>query len=277
MELSILIVNYNVTALLKKCLESLRRNISNVEYEIIVVDNASPDNTWEKLIPLFPEVKFIPFSENAGFSKANNLAAGAATGKYLLLLNPDTEFDGNFMRNVLDFAESKADFGCLGVRLHDRDGKFHPESKRSVPTLYNTFFKIFVPFIFSSSKYSYYRNNVAESQIAEVEVVTGAFLLVKKKDYEAVDGLDTRYFMYGEDIDFCYTLLKLGKKNWYYGKASVLHYKGESTVKDLQYFRNFYGAMQLFAEKYYQQKPLERFLILSGLKLRYFIARISGK
>lgn len=277
MKLSIIIVNYNVTELLRNCLLSARKFVTGIDYEIIVADNASPDQSWKELITEFPEVKFLDFKKNEGFAVANNKAAKFAYGEYLLLLNPDTEFEGEYMKEILSFADGKKDFGCLGIQMHDAAGNFHPESKRSVPDMFNSFEKLFTNFKKNNSK-SYYRNDIPEDAVAETDVVTGAFLLVKKEVYENVGGLDETYFMYGEDIDFCYTLLQRGLKNWYYGKASLLHHKGESTVKDNVYLERFYGAMQIFLDKYYKErKPIQYEFLSAGLKLRHTLDRIKLK
>ena len=279
MKLSILIVNYNVTRLLRNCLNSIQQYISNVDYEVIVMDNLSPDSSWKVLIDEFPTVKFIENTANEGFAKANNKAAKLATGEYILLLNPDTEFEGNMMKEILDFTDLQSNFGCLGVRLHDLEGKFLPESKRSVPSVYNSIEKLFTPFSSKKkSKKGYYRNHIAETDIAEVDVITGAFLLMKRNLYLEINGLDETYFMYGEDIDLCYTLIRKGYKNWYFGKSSVLHIKGESTVKDKKYLENFYGAMQIFIRKYYKkQNPVQYLFLKLGLKVRHFIEKLQLK
>ena len=215
--------------------------------------------------------------ENGGFAKANNEAIKTATGEYVLILNPDTELEGFYLKEILDFADSKTNFGCLGVRMHDANGDFLPESKRSVPDMMNSFEKLFTNFKKKNSK-SYYRNDVDEYEVAEVEVITGAFFLVKKEVYEKVGGLDESYFMYGEDIDLCYTLLNSGYQNYYYGKVSILHHKGESTVKDEVYLERFYGAMQIFIDKYYREsKPLQYSFMKAGLKLRHKIEKIKLK
>ncbi|MET3038218.1 glycosyltransferase family 2 protein [Chryseobacterium sp. NRRL B-14859] len=277
MNLSVIIVNYNVTRLLRNCLLSIQKYIKDVEYEVIVIDNASTDSSWGDLIPEFPSVRFIASDINGGFSRANNQAIQAAKGEYLLLLNPDTELEGFYMDRILDFADTQSDFGCLGVRMHDADGNFLPESKRSVPDVFNSFEKLFINFKKNNSK-SYYRNDIKENAVAEVEVVTGAFLLIKKEVYEKIGGLDEAYFMYGEDIDLCYTLLQNGYKNYYYGKASLLHLKGESTVKDTVYLERFYGAMQIFIDKYYKEsKPVQYSFLKAGLKLRHQIEKIKLK
>ncbi|WP_106917433.1 glycosyltransferase family 2 protein [Chryseobacterium aurantiacum] len=277
MKLSIIIVNYNVTQLLRNCLLSIQKYVEKVEYEVIVIDNASTDSSWGDLIPEFPDVQFISSKNNGGFSKANNQAIQKAKGEYLLLLNPDTELEGFYMKELLDFSDTKPEFGCLGVRMHDAEGNFLHESKRSVPDMFNSFEKLFTNLKKNNSK-SYYRNDIEEKEIAEVEVITGAFLLVKKAVYENIGGLDESYFMYGEDIDLCYTLLRKGYKNYYYGKVSILHHKGESTVKNEVYLKRFYGAMQIFIDKYYKEdKPMQYSFLKAGLKLRYQIEKIKLK
>lgn len=276
-KLSIVIVNYNVTQLLRNCLLSIQKYCEGIDYEVIVIDNKSTDSSWGDLIPEFPKVHFIASENNEGFSKANNRAIETAAGEYLLILNPDTELEGFYLNEILNFADSKTNFGCLGVRMHDANGNFLPESKRSVPDMINSFEKLFTNFKKKNSK-SYYRNDVDEYGVAEVEVITGAFFLVKKEVYEKVGGLDERYFMYGEDIDLCYTLLNNNYKNYYYGKASILHHKGESTVKDELYLERFYGAMQIFIDKYYRvNKPLQYSFMKAGLRLRHKIEKIKLK
>lgn len=277
MKLSVIIVNYNVTRLLRNCLLSIQKYTEGEDYEVIVIDNASTDASWGDLIPEFPKVHFIASEHNDGFAIANNKAIKTATGEYVLLLNPDTELEGSYMKDILDFADSKPDFGCLGVRMHDAEGIFLPESKRSVPDMFNSFEKLFTNFKRSNSK-SYYRSDIDENAVAEVEVVTGAFLLVKKDIYEKIGGLDETYFMYGEDIDLCYTLLRNGYKNYYYGAASILHHKGESTIKNEVYLDRFYGAMQIFIDKYYREsKPVQYSFLKAGLKLRHKIEKIKLK
>lgn len=277
MKLSVIIVNYNVTRLLRNCLLSIQKYIKEVAYEVIVIDNASTDDSWRDLIAEFPAVHFIASEINGGFSKANNQAIQTAKGEYVLLLNPDTELEGFYMKDLLDFSDSQPDFGCLGIRMHDAEGNFLPESKRSVPDMFNSFEKLFTNFKKNNSK-SYYRNDIDENAVAEVEVMTGAFLLMKKEVYEKVGGLDETYFMYGEDIDLCYTLIKNGYKNYYYGKASLLHHKGESTIKNEIYLQRFYGAMQIFIDKYYKEsKPMQYSFLKAGLKLRHQIEKIKLK
>lgn len=272
MKLSIIIVHYNVADLLRNCLNSLDKYIQELNYEIIVIDNCSPNTSWKTLINDFPSVNFIASESNDGFAVANNKALQIATGEYILLLNPDTELEGVYMQEILDFADARDKFGCLGVKMHDKTGNFLPESKRSVPNIINSFEKLFLNIRKNKTK-SYYRTDINENEISEVEIVTGAFLLIKRKTYLKVGGLDETYFMYGEDIDLCYTLLQNGFHNYYFGKYAILHYKGESTVKDKVYLKRFYGAMQIFLNKYYKEKSPLKFKILSlGLKFKHQLA-----
>lgn len=279
MKLSIVIVNYNVTKVLTQCLNSIEAFVKDLDYEVIVIDNQSTDSSWRKLIVDFPSVKFIENSQNEGFSKANNKAVNHAKGEYILLLNPDTELQQQGLQEVLTFADSQKNLGCLGVRLYDLEGNFLPEAKRTIPNLYNTFNKLFLPPKKQKAPTKdYYRNDLSDTAIEEVEVITGAFLLMKKNLYQKIGGLDEAYFMYGEDIDLCYTLIQMGYRNWYYGAYGILHLKGESTVKDLKYLKNFYGAMQIFIEKYYKkQSPFQYRILQFGLKIRYSIARLQLK
>lgn len=265
-EVSFIIVNYNVTDFLRNCLQSIVRFANDVDYEIVVVDNNSPDKSWLVLEKEFPFVKFISSPQNLGFSKANNLAAENASGEYFYLLNPDTELEGAYLRELLNFAGQTERFGCLGLRMHDKEGNFLPESKRTIPSIASSFEKLFNVFRSNHSK-SYYLNKIGEFEIAEAEVLTGANLLIKRSVYQEIGGLDEAYFMYGEDIDLCYTLLRNGYRNWYFGKYSILHHKGESTVKDHIYLNRFYGAMKIFVRKYYPN-PLMRALLFAGLALR---------
>lgn len=268
MKVSVIIVHYQVKDLLRNCILSIKKYFQGFEYEIIVVDNNSPDSTWKSLVSEFPEVNFLALDKNYGFSKANNIGVKSAKGEYVYILNPDTEIEGDYFQEILDFADNQEKFGALGLRMHNLKGEFLPESKRSVPALINSFEKLFTTF--NNNSKTYYRNDVDEFGIAEVEIMTGANLLLKRSVYEEVGGFDERYFMYGEDIDLCYTILRKGYKNFYYGKYSLLHYKGESTVKDKVYLNRFFGAMNIFIGKYYKrQKPFQYLLMKIGLKLKH--------
>lgn len=276
MQLSFIIVNYNVTELLRKCLLSIQKYSDGLSYEVIIVDNDSPDQSWKELIREFSSFKFIAADANLGFAKANNRAVQHARGAWLYFLNPDTELEGYYLQEIIEFASMQKNFGSLGLRMHNAEGNFLPESKRAVPDVINSFQKLFIGQK-TFGKKSYYRDDINENDIAPVEILTGANLLIRKETYLKAGGFDERYFMYGEDIDLCYTLLNMGLQNFYYGKFSVLHHKGESTVKDEKYLRNFYGAMDLFIDKYYQDKPLQKMILKMGLLLKKSVERFKIK
>ena len=272
MKVSVIIVHYQVPGFLKNCIFSIQENFLGFDYEIIVVDNHSPDPSWKALMDEFPQVHFVLLDENLGFSKANNLGVKQAKGEYVYILNPDTEIEGDYFKDVLDFADSQDALGAVGLRMHNAKGLFLPESKRSVPALVNSFEKLFTKL--SNDSKTYYRNDIDETDIAEVDIMTGANLLMKKTVYEEVGGFDERYFMYGEDIDLCYTILQKGYKNYYYGRYAILHHKGESTIKDELYLSRFFGAMDLFIKKYYRrQQPFQYIIMRLGLKLKHNIEK----
>lgn len=272
MKISVIIVSYNARYHLEQCLYSVEKALENTDGEIIVVDNDSPERPIDFIRNKFPNVHFIESKENLGFAKGNNLGVEKAQGEYVLILNPDTLVPENLFTEILPFADSHPEMGALGVRLIDANGKFHPESKRNIPSFKNTFGKLFGTLINKKNSKGYYKTEVGEFEIAPAEILVGAFMLIKTKIYEEVGGFDSRYFMYGEDIDLSYTLELNGFTNYYYGKISAIHYKGESTRKDKKYLKTFFGAMELFIKKYYRKNLIEYILYSSGLKLRYAYA-----
>lgn len=277
MKISVIIVSYNARYHLEHCLYSVEKSLENMEGEIIVVDNDSPERTVDFVRLKFPKVHFVESKENLGFAKANNIGVEKATGKYVLILNPDTLIPENLFEKILPFADLHPEMGAMGVRLIDANGKFHPESKRNIPTFKNTFGKLFGTLINKKNSKGYYKTEVDEFEIAPTEILVGAFMLMRRETYKKVKGFDTRYFMYGEDIDLSYTLILNGYVNYYFGKISVIHYKGESTRKDKKYLKIFFGAMELFIKKYYRKNLMEYLLYLLGLKLRYAYANSIGR
>ncbi len=276
MKISVIIVSYNARYYLEQCLYSVEEALQNIEGEIIVVDNDSPEKPIDFIRDKFPHVIFIESKENLGFAKANNLGVKKASGEYVLILNPDTIVPENLFAKILPFADSKPDLGALGVRLIDANGNFHPESKRNIPNLQNTFGKLFASFFDKSNSKGYYKSDVGEFDIAPAEVLVGAFMLLKKSVYQQVRGFDERYFMYGEDIDLSYTLVLNGFTNYYFGEISVIHYKGESTRKDGKYLKIFFGAMEIFIRKYYRKNQVQYLIFKTGLKFRYIWAKLNG-
>ncbi|WP_298494515.1 glycosyltransferase family 2 protein [uncultured Algibacter sp.] len=268
MKLSIIILNYNVQYFLELCLRSVEAAIKNLEAEIIVVDNDSEDNSCEMVKKLFPKVKLIENKENFGFSKGNNIGVLQAKGEYLCILNPDTVVAEDTFVKLLEFAKNKNKLGIVGCRLKNGSGLFLPESKRNIPRV-----NVALRKILGYSK-SYYATHLSKKDIGEVAILVGAFMLIKKEVYNAVKGFDEDYFMYGEDIDLSYKILKAGYKNYYYGDTTAIHFKGESTLRDKNYARRFFGAMQIFYEKHFKQNLFFDMVVWLGIKLAFLLRRI---
>ena len=254
MKLSIVIVNYNVEHFLEHCLLSVRKAIKNIDAEIFVVDNNSVDSSVNMLKNKFPEVKLIKNKENVGFAKANNQAIRISTGEYVLLLNPDTVVEEDTFTKCLSFMDSHIDAGGLGVKMIDGQGKILKESKRGFPTPWVCFCKMTgLASIFPNSKKycGYYMGHLPYTETNQVNILAGAFMLIRKKTLDEVGLLDETFFMYGEDIDLSYRITKAGWKNYYFADTSIIHYKGESTKKgSLNYVYTFYNAMDIFAKKH---------------------------
>ncbi|KQC34397.1 hypothetical protein AAU57_14400 [Nonlabens sp. YIK11] len=274
MDLSVIILNYNARVFLELCVASVLRATENLHAEVIVADNDSTDDSVERLLKAFPQVKVIRLDDNYGFAKGNNVAVEQARGTHICLVNPDAIVGEKVFANCLNFFQSKAlevdgetafleqsdeevhterirgtkansQIGFLGIQLIDGKGTYLPESKRRVPTRSGILKKILG---FSGS---YYDQRLEQNQDGPTEVLVGAFLMGKREVYNRLGGLDERYFMYGEDIDLSFTAIKDGLQNYYLGSQTAIHFKGESTIKDAKYFERFYGAMHLYYEKHY--------------------------
>lgn len=277
-QLSVIIVNYNVEHFLNQCLDSVKRASDRVSVEVIIVDNNSVDGSLKMLATNFPEFKVIANKDNAGFSKANNQAIRIAQGEYVLLLNPDTVVSEDTFEKVVDFMDAHPDAGGLGVHMIDGRGHFLPESKRGLPTPSVAFYKIFgLSKLFPKSKRfgQYHLGHISENETAKIDVLSGAFMLMRKTALDKVGLLDEDYFMYGEDIDLSYRIQQGGYNNYYFHDTTIIHYKGESTKKSsVNYVFIFYKAMVIFAEKHFSGKNawLLSFLINLAIYLRAFMA-----
>ena len=245
MKLSVVIVSYNVCQLLEDCLRSVENDLAGIDSEIYVVDNASGDHTVERLQPLFPAVHFVANTENVGFARANNQAIRLSQAEYVLLLNPDTVVHEGTLRGTLDFLDSHPEAGGAGVRMLTREGDPAPESRRAVPTPWVAFLKML------GFTRRYYMSHLPWDQPGQIEVISGAYCMLRRKALDAVGLLDEDFFMYGEDIDLSFRLLKGGWQNWYL-PLDIVHYKGESTQKSsYRYVHVFYQAMLIFFRKHY--------------------------
>ena len=266
MQLSIVIVNYNVRYFLEQCLLSVKRAIDQIDAEVFVVDNASVDGSVEMVREKFPFAKIIANQNNVGFSKANNQAIEIATGEYVLLLNPDTVVAEDTFEKCIAFMDAHKDAGALGVRMIDGKGNFLPESKRGLPTPAVAFYKTFgLAKLFPKSKTfgKYHLGFLSERQTNEVDILSGAFMFMRKSVLDKIGLLDETFFMYGEDIDLSYRIIKDGNKNFYFPETTIIHYKGESTKKgSLNYVKVFYNAMLIFARKHFSQNQSGLFSLL---------------
>ena len=285
MKLSVVIVNYNVSYFLEQCLKSVEKAVLclNQKYgqnsaEVFVVDNHSVDGSNEMVERLFPWVTLIKNEENVGFSKANNQAMRIASGEYVLLLNPDTVVEDQTFLKVIEFMDAHLDGGGLGVKMLDGKGKFLPESKRGLPTPWVAFYKIFgLSALFPKSRRfgKYHLGFLDNDQIHSIEILSGAFMLMRKSVLDKIGLLDEDFFMYGEDIDLSYRIILAGYKNYYYPETRIIHYKGESTKKSsINYVFIFYKAMAIFAKKHFQQTNafIFSFLIHLAIYLRAFLS-----
>ncbi len=250
------------------CLQSVQQAIKLMDAEIIVVDNHSSDTSCEMVKTNYPEIILVENKVNLGFSKANNQGVAIAKGAYILILNPDTVVAEDTFEKIISFADQQENFGALGVKLMDGTGNFLSESKRNIPTPTRAFHKLLSN---SHQKLGYYANQINENEIAEVPILVGAFMLLKRATYLKVGGFDEHYFMYGEDIDLCYELLENGYKNYYYGASIVIHYKGESTQKDVKYLKYFYGAMKLYYRKHFKINKIYDFVMSIGIRIWFWV------
>lgn len=278
MDLSIVIVNYNVKYFLEQCLHSVRKAIEGIETEVFVVDNNSVDGSCVHIRERFPWVKLIENKDNVGFSKANNQAVRLSTGKYILLLNPDTVVEEDSFSKCIHFMDRHPEAGSLGVKMIDGSGHYLPESKRALPTPRVAFYKIFgLSGLFPRSKIfgKYHLGYLNKDEVHEVDVLAGAFMFLRKETLDKVGLLDEDYFMYGEDIDLSYRITKGGYRNYYFPGTTIIHYKGESTKKgSLNYVLVFYNAMIIFANKHFASKRAKAYSIIIRLAI-YLRATMS--
>lgn len=280
-DISIIIVNYNVKAFLKQCLFSVRKAEKKLKVETFVIDNNSVDGSIEMLKEEFPNITLIANQENVGFAKACNQAIIKAKGKFILLLNPDTVIREDSLTSCFEFMNNNKKAGALGVKMINGKGEFLPESKRSLPTAKSAFFKIFgLSALFPKSKVfgKYQLKYLNKDEIHEVEVLSGAFMFIRKSILDKIGYLDEAFFMYGEDIDLSYRILQAGYKNYYFPQTTIIHYKGESTKKaSIKYVKIFYNAMLIFANKHNNKKShhLYRLIIRLAIYFRAVLAILN--
>ena len=280
-KLSVIIVNYNVKHFIEQCLFSVLKASESLTHEVFVVDNNSVDGSVGLIKEKFPQITLIENKVNTGFSVANNQAIKLAKGEYILLLNPDTVVQEDTFTKIIAFMDAHPQTGGLGVKMLDGQGNFAPESKRGLPTPAVAFYKMFgLSKLFPKSKQfgKYHLTYLPENEINEIEVISGAFMLIRKTVLDKIGLLDETFFMYGEDIDLSYRIIKAGYKNYYFPETQIIHYKGESTKRSsLNYVVIFYKAMAIFSKKHFSGSHAFwlNFLIHLAIVLKAGLALLS--
>jgi O-antigen biosynthesis protein len=278
MELSVIIVSFNVCNFLRQCLSSAEVGLRNIDSEIFVVDNNSKDTSVEMITNEFPKVKLIINNVNSGFAAASNQAIKQSAGRFVLLLNPDTIVEKDTFSKCIVFMNKHHDAGALGIKMINGDGRFLPESKRAFPTLLTAFFKSFgFSFLFPESRIlnRYYLPQADSLETSLTEVISGAFMFIRRDALKLSGFLDEDFFMYGEDIDMSYRLLQTGFKNYYVPEIQIVHFKGKSTSRNsFKDIRHFYKAMRIYVRKRKTVRIYRslRLLIIPAIYLREGLA-----
>ncbi len=284
MQLSIIILNYNVRFFLEICVKSVTKAIENLDAEIIVIDNNSTDDSCAMMKIRFPYIKLIENKENSGFPKGNNIGVAQAKGDYICILNPDTIVAEDTFTKVLAFAEKQTNLGIIGCKLVDGRGYFLPECKRGTPTPWVSFTKIFglhrlLPkkIIGSYVFQKYYAEHITQDQTGKVDILVGAFMILKRQLYLDVGGFDEACFMYSDDIDLSYMILKKGFSNYYFHETTVIHFKGESTIKDKTYMKRFQEGMNFFYKKHFETSIFFTIFMKFGILLFVITKKFRSK
>ncbi|HEY4611363.1 MAG TPA: glycosyltransferase family 2 protein, partial [Bacteroidota bacterium] len=279
LQLSVIIVNYNVREFLDHSLTSIRKAMKGIRGEILVVDNASDDGSVQMVQRRYPDVALIANKINLGFAKANNLALEKARGNYLLLINPDTVVQEDTFRAMIQFFEDHPDAGLAGCKILNPDGTFQLACRRSFPTPWVAFTKIVgLSSLFPKTKLfgRYNLTYLDPDTIYEVDALSGSFMMLRRDVYERVGGLDEDFFMYGEDLDWCYRVQQAGWKIFYVPTTRIIHYKGESTKRSsIDEIKTFYEAMYLFVQKHFRSSVLLFVLLQFGIFLSSTLARAA--
>lgn len=275
-KLTVVIVNYNVKYYVEQCLHSLRKALAGVDAEVYVVDNHSHDGSVEYLQERFPRLNIIACMHNYGFAYANNVAIKQSQSEYVLLLNPDTFVAENAIQTMLNFMDEHPQAGGMGVQMLGADGQKAMESRRGLPSPMVSFYKmtgLCARFPQSKRFGKYYLSYLPWDAPTRIEVISGACMMVRREAFDKVGLLDEDYFMYGEDIDLSYRILKAGYENWYL-PCQILHYKGESTHKSsFRYVHVFYQAMLIFFRKHYRHT---RFWVSLPIKAAIYFKALTA-
>ncbi len=269
MDLSVILLNYNTKELTRKCLQSVFASKTSYQFEVILADNGSKDGSVEMIRSEFSQVKVIENKANLGFSKGNNVAIRQATGKYVLLLNTDTVVKPDAIDASIKYLDEHPNVGILGAKVLLPDGRLDQACRRNFPNPWNSFLRLF-----GLKKFSNYNINAPIDQEMEVDAVMGAYLMIRKSVIDKIGLLDEDYFMYGEDLDWCWQTKQSGYKVMYYPKAEIIHYKyGSSQLIPFGTIKMAHNAMKIFYRKHYAQEHnwlFNQFIYL-GINLRMFL------
>ena len=279
MQLSVIILNYNVRHFLELCVLSVQNALHNLDAEIIVVDNNSSDDSCAMMKQRFPNIKLIENKENLGFPKGNNIGVAHAKGEYICILNPDTVVAEDTFEKIISFLAITENVGIVGCKLIDGTGNFLPESKRGIPTPWVAFTKIFGLYkLFPKNTLfnTYYAQQLPENETGKVAILVGAFMVMQRDLYNEIGGFDENCFMYSDDIDLSYRVLQKGKSNYYFHDTTVIHYKGESTVKDGTYMKRFQEAMNFFYKKHFKISNFFTVFMKIGIVLFSLVKKVQG-
>ena len=279
LDISIIIVNYNVKEFLQNLLESIKKASNSFDIEIIVVDNASNDGSVKLLENKYPEVFLIANKTNVGFAKAVNLALKQIRGKFILIINPDTIIREDTLAKMLEFFKKNPDADLAGCKVLNPDGTLQLACRRSFPGPWTSFTKVTgLSTIFPKSKIfaKYNLTYLDENKTYEVDAVSGSFMMFRREVYEKIGGFDPQFFMYGEDLDFCYRAQQAGYKIYYVHDTEIIHYKGESTKRSsIDETKVFYDAMHLFVKKHLSSSLLIGMLLRIAIIIRKFLAFLN--
>ena len=281
MDLSVIIVSFNVRDFLKPCLQSVKKASGSIDCEIFVVDNNSTDDSCVMIVHEFPEVILIKNKLNVGFSAANNQAIKETSGQYILLLNPDTLVEEHTFTKCIKFMNDHPYAGATGVRMINGEGKYLPESKRALPTPQAAFFKLFgLSYLFPKSRLlnRYYISDDDRPKICQAEIISGAFMFIRREALNKTGPLDEDFFMYGEDIDLSYRLLMAGYKNYYFPETQIIHFKGKSTDRESYTdILHFYQAMRIYLRKRSEEGKYKyiRIILIPAIYFREGLALLN--
>jgi GT2 family glycosyltransferase/lipopolysaccharide/colanic/teichoic acid biosynthesis glycosyltransferase len=277
---SVIIVNYNVRDFLHHAIVSLTKALKGISSEILVVDNASDDGSVAMIKKVFPRVRLFASPVNLGFAKANNLALRQARGEFLLMINPDTLVQEDTISSMIAFFEEHPDVGLAGCKILNPDGTFQLPCRRSFPTPWVAFTKMTGLSKLLPSTRLFGRYNLtylSPDETYEIDAVSGSFMMLRKSVYNEVGGLDEDFFMYGEDLDWCYRIQRTGWRIYYVHSTQIIHYKGESTRRsDIDEIRTFYKAMHQFVRKHFERMGFFLLFLRLGITISSWVAMLRG-